>query len=186
MQRWTAVAFGLLFVGAVVLVVLQVRMPAVAGVDGEKIQPSSIDGGGDQTKPDSADAGTNLDSGPAEAGFGGSPDGGSVPRLPADAPSSVRFGVILFAYQGAQYASDDAPTKAEALRRAKEALTLAQQDFGEAVKKGDPGSTANAGRMPRGVLEPPLEYVLFTLEKGTLHDEPLDTPRGYWILRRNK
>ena len=63
-------------------------------------------------------------------------------------------------------------------------MAAAQQDFAEAVKKGDRGSTTDAGRIPRGVLEPYLEYVLFTLEKAKVHPEPLDTPRGYWIVRR--
>jgi hypothetical protein len=40
--------------------------------------------------------------------------------------------------------------------------------------------------MPRGVLEPGVEYVLFTLKKGEVYGEPIDTPRGYWILRRSE
>jgi hypothetical protein len=35
------------------------------------------------------------------------------------------------------------------------------------------------------VLEPPIEYVLFLLEKGAISPTPLDTPRGIWIVRRN-
>ena len=65
-----------------------------------------------------------------------------------------------------------------------EALAIAKSDFSKAVEKGDPGSTANAGFVPRGVLEPSVEYALFTLEKGTVHAEPIETPRGFWIVRR--
>jgi hypothetical protein len=36
------------------------------------------------------------------------------------------------------------------------------------------------------VLEPPIEYLLFTLEKGAMHPEPVDTPRGYWLIRRSR
>jgi hypothetical protein len=38
--------------------------------------------------------------------------------------------------------------------------------------------------MHRGILEPAVEYLLFTLPKGTVYAEPIDTPRGYWIVRR--
>ena len=40
--------------------------------------------------------------------------------------------------------------------------------------------------VPRGVIEPPVEYVLFSLEKGKVHPEPVDTPKGYWVVRRNE
>jgi hypothetical protein len=36
------------------------------------------------------------------------------------------------------------------------------------------------------VLEPVVEYLLFTLPKGEVYPEPIDTPRGYWIIRRNR
>jgi hypothetical protein len=112
------------------------------------------------------------------------PDGRSVPELPAGAPKSVSFGVVLLAYRGAELAPSDARSKEAALAKAKELLGTAQKDFDDAVKKGDRGSTSQAGAMPRGVLDPSLEYVLFTLKKGEVYGEPVDTPRGYWILRR--
>jgi hypothetical protein len=114
------------------------------------------------------------------------PDGRKVPELPADAPKSVSFAVVLVSYRGAEGAPTDARDKAAALAKAKELLPDARRDFDEAVKKGDPGSTAHAGTMPRDVLEPGLEYVLFTLKKGEVYGEPVDTPRGYWILRRTE
>jgi hypothetical protein len=107
-----------------------------------------------------------------------------VPELPADAPKAVSFAVVLVTYRGAEGAPSDAREKASALAKAKELLPDARRDFAETVKKGDPGSTAQAGRMPRDVLEPGLEYVLFTLKKGEVYGEPIDTPRGYWILKR--
>jgi len=110
-------------------------------------------------------------------------DGGGRP-LPAGAPNAVSFGVVLFTYQGVQFAPAGARSKQEALEKAKGLVEEAKKDFPEAVKKGDKGSTADAGRIPRGVLEPDLELVLFGLEKGAVHPEPIDTPRGYWILRR--
>jgi len=110
-------------------------------------------------------------------------DGGGKP-LPAGAPATVSFGVVLFTYQGVQFAPTGARTKEEALEKAKGVVEDAKKDFAEAVKKGDRGSTADAGRIPRGVLEPELELVLFTLDKGAVHPEPIDTPRGYWVVRR--
>jgi len=109
---------------------------------------------------------------------------GEVPALPDGAPKQVSFGVVLFSYTGTQGAAAQAPSKAVALERAQAALTQATTDFAVAVKLGDSGSVANAGRISRGILEPSLEYVLFTLKKGEVFPEPLDTPRGYWILRR--
>jgi hypothetical protein len=109
---------------------------------------------------------------------------GKVPPLPDKAPKAVNFGVILFTYAGAQGARDSAPSRQAALDRALATMPEAISNFQEATKKGDAGSVADAGRISRGVLEPTLEYVLFTLDKGKTFPEPLDTPRGFWILRR--
>jgi len=117
-------------------------------------------------------------------GFDVLPDGRKAPPVPDSAPQEVTFGVIVFAYQGAQFAAPNARTKEQAKQKAITALADAKHDFSAAVAKGDHGSTSNAGRMPRGMLEGAAEYVLFTLTKGEVASEPVDTPRGYWILRR--
>jgi hypothetical protein len=187
MQRWTALALGLLLVGAIIVVLLRVRNPEPA-TNAPEAEPtpaaSSEDSDGAVDSP-APDAGKGQDGGPVDDPFARLPDGGSVPQLPPSAPASVTFGVILFSYAGAQYAPPDAPDKTNARNRALEVLPAAKQDFTEAVKKGDPGSTADAGRIPRGILEPALEYILFTMDKGSVHDAPIDTPRGYWIVRRH-
>lgn len=125
---------------------------------------------------------------PPQEGYDRLPDGSPVPELPKGAPQSVKFGVILFEYEGAQAApGQGAPrsrSKAAARDLAQETLALAKTDFAQAVEKGDRGSTANAGTIPRGVLEPNVEYVLFTLDKGSVYAEPVETPRGFWIVRR--
>ncbi|HVU04924.1 MAG TPA: peptidylprolyl isomerase [Polyangiaceae bacterium] len=108
-----------------------------------------------------------------------------VPELPKDAPQNVSFGVVVVSFRGAEDAPPNARDRASALALAKELVPVAQKDFDEAVKRGDRGSMADAGSIPRGVLEPPLEYALFTLKKGQVYGEPLESPRGYWILRRN-
>ena len=187
MQRWSWLAFGLLFIAATVAIVLRVRVrelpPSVASAEPLTSAVASAEPA--SALPD-GDGGARLDSGPANDRFSAFPDGGSVPDLPPDAPSSVKFGAILFAYRGAQFAGHDAPTKAEALEKAKASIPQAKKDFAEAVKLGDPGSTAEAGRLPRGVLEPSVEYVLFTMDRGEVSEQPVDTPRGYWVVRRNE
>jgi predicted lipid-binding transport protein (Tim44 family) len=106
--------------------------------------------------------------------------------LPANAPNEVVFGAILVTFEGAQGAPSKARSKTAALEIAQRILATAQTSFEDAVRMGDPGSMANAGTMRRGILEPTLEYTLFTLEKGAVCPEPLETPRGYWIMRRIK
>lgn len=112
--------------------------------------------------------------------------GGAVPPLPNGAPTTVGLAIILFTHEQAQFAGKQARPKREAFRLAKELLPEAVENFAEAVKKGDPGSTTDAGKVPRGVLEPALQYVVYTLEKGQVFPEPLDTPRGFWIVKRTR
>ncbi len=110
-------------------------------------------------------------------------DGAPAPPLAADAPKSVVFGVILVQYKGAQAAPANARSHEAALELAKQLAADAKTDFKAALAKGDKGSLENAGRMPRGMLEPAPEYVLFSLPKDGV-SEPVDTPRGFWIVRR--
>jgi hypothetical protein len=117
-------------------------------------------------------------------GYDTLPDGRKVPDLPADAPKRVSFGVIVVAYRGAESASENSRTKPEALDRAKRLAQDAAKDFDASVKEGDRGSTTDAGSVPRGIVEPVVEYVLFTLKKGEVYGEPVDTPKGYWIVKR--
>jgi len=111
------------------------------------------------------------------------PDGRLAPPLPTDAPRSVRFGVVLVAYAGAEDAPRGARTKKDALELADKLAVEAKSDFHAAVRRGDDGSADDVGSMQRGVIEPAPEYVLFTLPVGGVSD-PVDTPRGYWIVKR--
>jgi hypothetical protein len=120
------------------------------------------------------------------SGYDTLPDGKKIGELPADAPRSVSFGVVLVTYKGAERAQASARPKSEALDIAKRLAVDAKANFEETVKKGDPGSVADAGSVPKGVLEPVLEYVLFSMKKGEVYSDPIDTPRGYWIVRRNQ
>jgi hypothetical protein len=114
------------------------------------------------------------------------PDGRPVPELPASAPKTCGFGAILFTYEGVQLAPRHPRSKSDAAELAKKLIPEAEKDFADAAKRGDPGSLADAGSIARGILERSVEYQLFTLEKGKVHPEPIETPRGYWILRRTR
>jgi len=103
--------------------------------------------------------------------------------LPSTSPSAVRFGVILVQYRGAEVASPTTRSRAEALVLARSIAEAAKSDFKGQIARGDPGSTADAGKIPRGVLEPSTEYGVFRLAPREVSD-PIDTPRGFWIVQR--
>jgi PPIC-type PPIASE domain len=130
-------------------------------------------------------AATAADVGEGGAASAGGANSGISLNLPAleDAPKSVKFGVVLVQFEGAQGAPKGAPNKDQARKRADELLSVAKEDFDEAVKQGDKGSVANAGKMFRGILEPKADYALFSLEKGDV-SEVVVTPRGFWIVKR--
>lgn len=195
MQRWTAFLFAALFLAACFAVVL-------AKMGGSGSSPAGgSDAGADAAALDGgapiSDGGAEEDADVASGAGGGGPDGPSpdagvgrkllsgedAPALAAEAPKSVVFGVILVQYKGAQGATPTARPRDAALELAKQLAKDAATDFKAAVQKGDKGSMENAGRIPRGVLEPAPEYILFSLPKGGVSD-PVDTPRGYWIVQR--
>jgi hypothetical protein len=160
--------------------------PLVASASVEPTPRDSADAGPEPTPEPVAGAGGEPDDdllalGDTDAGLA-SPDGGAPPDL-AEAPKTVRFAVVLVQYAGAQGARKGARGRDEALALARELAEVARRDFAEAVKRGDPGSTEDAGRMFRGVLEPAAELGLFSLQKDQVSD-PVDTPRGFWIVKR--
>jgi hypothetical protein len=199
MQRWTAFLFAALLIVTLALVVRSTRdgrsgsdqpgpdagaSASVASAPSASAPPSGsavavldMDAGaaaGSNEPPPpttTSDAGTTLLSGE------------TAPTLPADAPKSVVFGVILLQYKGAQGAPPTARSRDAALALAKQLAADAKQDFKAAVAKGDKGSTENAGKIQRNFLEPAPEYVLFSLAKDGV-SEPVDTPRGFWIVKR--
>lgn len=111
------------------------------------------------------------------------PDGTPVPPLPPGAPKAVRFGVVLVSYAGAEGAAAGTRSKREALDLATKLAGDARSDFHGAVRRGDDGSADDAGSIARGILELAVEYFLFTLPVGQV-SEPIDTPRGFWIVKR--
>lgn len=138
-----------------------------------------------------ADAGAPAPSAPADAGptevtmplsltLGADPDGGV---LSATAPRTVRLGVVLVAWAGAEGARPAAPGKPEAFLKARRLADLARTDWNGAVKEGDPESSLDIGRIPRRVLDARTEVAVFNLAPGEV-SEPLETPRGYWVVKR--
>jgi hypothetical protein len=199
MQRWTAVLFGALIAGFIVLVVTErggglrpgSATAADAGSDAAGDAAPAATAAVDAGEPTDADAPDDPSAvPPGEPSLTATSDAGGTllsgeapPALGPEAPKSVVFGVILIQYKGAQGAPTKARSREDALALAKQLAVEAKEDFKAAVAKGDKGSMENAGRMPRGMLEPAPEYVLFSLAKDGVSD-PVDTPRGFWIARR--
>lgn len=197
MQKWTALLFAVLLVAFVAAAV--VARPSGPG-QGAAGSAHAADAGADAARDGATDASAAGDAEAAEDPAG--PNGDSASALDGgagllaaetstglgpDAPKSVVFGVILVQYKGAQGAPPNAMSRDAALEQAKQLAEEAKQDFKGTVAKlaakGDKGSMENAGKMPRGMLERGPERALFSLPKDGVSD-PVDTPTGFWILRR--
>ena len=194
MQKWTAFLFAALAVVAVAVMVDQrprrgsgATTPATSAEVSRDAGP--VADAGVHDAGDTVAAGSEESPGQPESPLGSSDAGATLlngaapPSLAGDAPKSVVFGVILVQYKGAQGAPANARNHEAALELAKQIAAEAKTDFKAALGKGDKGSLENAGRMPRGMLEPAPEYVLFSLPKDGV-SEPVDTPRGFWIAHR--
>jgi hypothetical protein len=189
MNRWATVVVGAALVGLIgVLVWKSGRGPstssvaAAASAEREGQSGPRLDAG---AMPEPALT-LKLDGDGGLAGAGESAEAkndDSAIGLPSGSPKTVRFGVILVQYRGAELAPASARPKQEAIVLARTLADAADADFKAQVHRGDPGSMEDAGRIPRGVLEPAVEFALFMLPRGGV-SEPIDTPRGFWIVRR--
>jgi hypothetical protein len=196
MQRGVTTSIGLAVVAlAVWLVVRDFHLPPAIGRD-----PVAADAGVVDAAPVASSvpeaAATAVSAGGTEQPFVSDFAFGArrmdpyagVPPLPVGAPRQVHFGVVLVSYAGAQPsaaigARPAKRSKEEAQALADKLRATADTDFHAAVQQGDTGSADDVGRVQQGVLEPPLEYQLFTLPPGQIAG-PWDTPRGFWIVRR--
>jgi hypothetical protein len=178
MDRWSFWALSILLLATIAVVVASTRAPApvTAIASSALVPPIALPSQGAEPSP-----ARPPDDGPK---VGPLPSSSAPRALPADAPQSVRIGVIQFSYRGAEQAPPGAPSRDVALDRARAALPSAREDFTKAVSLGDAASGADLGSGPRGVLESDLEYVVFSLAPGEVAPEPIDTPRGYWVVRR--
>jgi hypothetical protein len=189
MNRWSAVVVGAVLVGLIGALVWKSggwastsAAPAASAEHPAEAESNGPDAGAATIDPMLAlkiDAGGGLALGDDDATS--DTDAGS--GLPSGSPKTVRFGVILVQYRGAEHAAASARSKKEATALARTLADAASTDFKAQVQKGDQGSMEDAGRIPRGVLEPSVEYALFMLPRGSV-SEPIDTPRGFWIVRR--
>lgn len=190
MRGWQGVVFSLAVVAAVAALFLSPRhgAPALAASG----SAGAASAGASSAAPGLASAGATPHAPapgepPAEAvesDAGGTlPGGQAPPALAAAAPQTVKFGVIVVGFKGAQGGSTAQRSRDEAEKLAKQLAEEAKKDFKAAIAKGDKESLEDAGRMYRNMLEPAPEYVLFSLGKGEI-SEPVETPRGFWILKR--
>ena len=188
-QRWASIILG----AAVVVLVGWLTMeqmsrthvhaePLDAGSDATANPPTTAASNADAAATETASAvvETSTDAGFSLTGITNLLDAGS---MPTGAPRSVRLGVVLVQFAGAEGASSSARAKPDALKHAVELAEQARTDWKAAVKAGDTGSSEDIGRIPRGVLDPHTEVVVFSLDKDAI-SEPLETPKGYWIVRR--
>jgi hypothetical protein len=186
MQRWLSILLGVAAVALVVGVI-------VKNIGEKPKEPSPRA----QTDAALADAGKPasdaaviplLGENPAEGSrldFARFADGRPVPPLPGAAPKQIKLGVVLMTFSGAEGAPPKARDKKEALSLVTKLAADAQTDFHAAVVRGDSGSSDDIGHIPRGILEPPTEYTVFTLPIGGV-SEVIETPRGYWVVKRTE
>src|SRR5688500_6737216 len=140
MQRVTTITVGLTFVLAVALIGVLVRTPSPKP---SKAVPSPRPEAKLKTPASAALADPAASAAfpdllapvieSADVGFDVMPDGSKAPPLPDTAPQTVRFGAILFTYQGAQFAAENARPKEQARQRALAVVEEAKKDFAAAV-----------------------------------------------------
>jgi hypothetical protein len=206
MQRWATTLVGFVVVVLVVWLVARdfrppkaigrVRIPAAGERDGgpDELRAPMFALADAAPTPDDAGALLLSDLVPSDVvrrtdgGLGSTmPDGSPVPSLPSGTPRQIRFGVVLVSYAGAQPSAGggrpSSRSREEAKALATRLLGAAEEDFHGAVQQGDSGSSDDVGRVRLGILEPAPEYVLFTLPVAGVAG-PVDTPRGYWIVKR--
>ncbi len=181
MQRALTIAFALAAVALSAVLAFKSAADAPAPVSAAPNVSSLVDAASDAAASDAA--GARADAGDDDASLFALTAPLDVPRLSAGAPREVRFGVILVTYEGAQGAPAHARSKREALGLAQKLAEDAKSDFKAAVARGDAGSSEDAGSVPRGVLEPAPEAALFALPVGGTSGV-VDTPRGFWIVKR--
>jgi hypothetical protein len=195
-QNWSSIAVGaatVLLAGYLTLESTNAR-PRQASSDGGSDASQSSSSSQSQATASAMDASNAMNDFDAsgalvadlDAGLGSS-SGLSLAldaaSLPTSGPRTVKVGVVLVQWQGAENAGTNTRPKADALNKAQELATLAKTDFRRAVTQGDPGSAEDIGRIPRGTLDPRTEAVLFTLPSGEVSDV-IETQRGFWIVKR--
>lgn len=179
-QRWASIAVG----AAVVFVVGWMTYEAMTTTPARRRHDAGAAASTTSTAPPEPEepdgsAADDFDGGPSLQPL----SLGDAGSLPSNAPRSVKLGVVLVTFQGAEGAPPNARSKREAYALAERLGQEARTDFHRAVMGGDPGSADDIGRLPRGVLDPRTELAVFALGSGEV-SEVLETPRGFWIVKR--
>ncbi len=199
MRRWISISVGAAAVALAIGVTAKgFHAPSVSGSDTSGRSGDAGVIGDVPTHPQTSSSGSvgarldglvdpSTDTFRGDSGTSVLGDGTPVPSLPLSAPRQVRFGVVLVSYSGAQPELNGARpatrSRADAKLLAEKLVVAAAQDFHAAVQQGDPGSADDVGTVKLGILEPAAEYVLFSLAVDGIGG-PVDTPRGYWIVKR--
>lgn len=192
-QRWASILACLGVVGLVGWMTYeQAASPRMRRDDAAALGDA---GAGEATATSAGDESARADGGTEAIALAdeATDDGGSSPllaldlgdaaALPSGAPRTVRVGLVFVQWKGAEGATTSTRPKGDALAKAQELAAQAKEDFRRAVTQGDPGSAEDIGRIPRGTLDPRTEAVLFNLAPGAV-SEAIETPRGYWIVKR--
>jgi hypothetical protein len=184
-QKWASIAVAAAVVFAVSWMTVEAptKSPRPKDADGGASAPASAKPADSAARPvaeGAADGGVeDLDAGL----FLATPSLGDASLLTTTGPRTVKIGVVLVMFQGAEGAPASARNKRDALAIAERLAQDARTDFHHAVSGGDPGSADDIGRLPRGVLDPRTEMAVFALAAGEVSDV-LETPKGYWIVKR--
>jgi len=186
-QRWLSILVGLAVVALAAWMTVEGMSPHPIRKDTEAGVAAAAASASSAAAPDAAaaaasaaDASSDLDAGlflPAIS------LGDASITLGSGAPRQVKLGLILVTYQGAEGAPSNARSKADARAIADRLGQEAKSDFHHAVASGDSGSSDDIGRIPRGVLDPRTEASVFALSSGEV-SEVLETPKGFWIVKR--
>ena len=183
-QRWASILIGAAIVIVVGYLTIESHSAAPAKKDTAGATPAASSADAAASPPAVADAGASEPEVDLDAGlFLPTLSLGDAGVMPAGAPRSVKIGVVLVAFAGAEGAPPNARNKNDAQAIADRLGADARSDFHRAVTGGDPGSADDIGRLPRGVLDPRTEIAVFGLAPGEVSDV-LETPRGFWIVKR--
>lgn len=184
-QRWASILVGAAIVAVVAWMTLEApnAHPIKKETTGSAAS-ASASAAPSATAPAEADAGAPAVDLDVDGGlFLPTLSLGDAGVMPSGAPRSVKIGVVLVSFAGAEGAAPNARSKKDAQAIAERLGADARADFHRAVTAGDPGSADDIGRLPRGVLDPRTEIAVFGLAPGDV-SEVLETPRGYWIVKR--
>jgi hypothetical protein len=179
-QRWASILTSIAVIFLAAWMTYEARPPRAVKATVEAGAPASssttasaVVDAGPATAADDLDAGLTL----SALSFL------DATAMPSSAPRTVKIGVVLINFAGAEGAPPNARSKKDAQGIAERIAQDARSDFSHAVTGGDPGSSADIGRLPRGVLDPRTEVSVFALAPGEISDV-LETPKGYWIVKR--